>query len=228
MKSYWIETVLAPHVRRDGEVLEPFTPFELMVPMRFGPEGSGATFEWTEHELELRPEVEGVRAKWVRLVGEDRLVKVGGVGQIGPLMFRVMSSPQDSAGWPARLARPSAAWTLETRAVLADQFLELGLNVGRRFIGRTAGEDEFWFPVGGRWPQVRWFLGSVDRATLSGSPTSQYAHSLVRQAVCASMKQLELRFREPPDHAAVVSGLIAAVDCPASSSSGSGWSRPTK
>jgi hypothetical protein len=212
--NYWVETVLAPQVRRDGEVLEPFTPFELRAPMRLGPEGSGATFEWAEHELELRPEAEGVRAKWVRLVGEDRLVKVGGVGQIGPLMFRVMSSPQESAGWPARLARPPAPWTVETRTVLADQFLELGLNVGRRFIGRSASEDQFWFPIGGRWPEVRWFLGTTDRVKLSGSPTSQYAHSLVRQAVCAPMKQLELSFREPPDHAAVVTGLIAAGGLP--------------
>ncbi len=213
--NYWVETVLAPPVRREGEVLEPFTPFELMAPMRLGPEGSGATLEWTwPHELELRPEADGVRMRYVRLVGEDRLVKVGGVGELDPLILRVLSSPHESAGWPARLTRPPAPWTAETRSVLADQFLELGQNVGRRFVDRKPSEDEFWFPLGGRWPQVRFLLGGVDRVTLTGSPTSQYARSLAQQAVCAPMRQLELRFREPPDHAAVVSGLIAGGGLP--------------
>lgn len=211
--SPWVETVITPRLwwRATGELVEPYEPFEVTRPIRLGPKDSGFDLVWAEpHEYELSPGPGGVQFV-LRPDQNVKLVSAGNTWALPAIQFRVISSPHDSAGWPAQLARPPGPWSDETLSVLADQLLEQGRNVGQRFLTPDPKSDGLWIPAiaGRRVDPMSWRRGVIDAVAFSAPATFEFARALALQAVTAPLRQLQLRFRGSPDPSPVVSGLIA-------------------
>lgn len=218
--SPWIETVITPELAwAGGGAVEPYTPFELTTPIRVGPPGSGADLVWPAvHELELSPAPGGILARAIPGTAQADLVPAGASWESPPLQLRVLSSPQDSAGWPTGLVRPPGPWSDETLSVLGDQLLERGRTVGRRFIDAAAKADDSWLPAfSGRRRldgAVSWRRGVVEALTIFAPSTFEFGFGLARQAVCVPVRQLTLEFGRFPDYPAIVRGLIAGGGFP--------------
>lgn len=210
IRNLWLETVISPPVTwPDGRKLEPFTPFELTGPIRFGPRGTDPDFIWLErHELRASPGPGGVFFGDTR-DGENPtapLVKPGDMGR-PPLTLRVLTTPADSVGWPRSMPRPTAPWTDETLSVLADQFLEKGLAVGQCFLMRDEQDDFKWLPRFRGLQEVTWRRGVVDELKARASAGWEFGRALALIAVCVPMRSLKLTL-DGFDAASVVKGLI--------------------
>jgi hypothetical protein len=216
----WVETASTPHVVwANGKVLEPYTPFEVTKTLRFGPVDTGADLVWEQpHELEVSPGPGGVLLRVIPGSKTPSLLTIGATSNHHPLQLRALTSPHDSAGWPAELARPPGPWTDETLSVLGDQLLERGLTVGQRFISREPSADAMWIPAltGSRRIDgiPTWRRGVIEELSLPAWSTWEFARALAMQAVCAPLKRLHLIFGHHGDHSAFVKGLIAGGGFP--------------
>lgn len=222
ISTTWIETVISPKL-----TLEPFTPVELVKPLRFGPRGDDPDYEWPEsHQLVVSPAPGGVifadgqsgfvGGREFRTI--PTLLKPGGVWSKLPLTARVLSSPDDSAGWPSSVPKPAAPWTDQTLSVLADQLLEVGRSVGQRFLTRDATADANWLPAFAgmnlREASTTWRRGVAESMTVAPTAGWEFGRALASLAVCVPLRRLVLRCNLTIDPIGLMKGLIAGGGLP--------------
>lgn len=215
MRSLWVEAVITPQLTwADGRLLEPCTPFELNRRIKFGPRESDPDIHWlASHQLVLTPGPGGVFYEDSRARGSKTRPQVRpGVCWIDDLLFRVLSAPEESAGWPRTTARPAGPWNDATLQVIADQLLELELSVGQRFIARDEKTDLDWLPI--RHAQVTWRKGVVDTLRCAALGGWEFGRALGVLAVCMPLRELTISCREPIQPIPILEALITSGGLP--------------